>query len=228
MKNPFVTLNKHEWLLWIVSLLVVFISNMLIKSTSIITLIATLIGVTALIFVAKGNVWGQILTVIFSILYAITSFECHYYGEMITYLGMTMPIAIFSIITWIRHPYELGQGEVEISKLSKKQSIIMLLLCTLVTIVFYYILKYFNTPNLIISTISIVTSFLASYLMMCRNSYYALAYSFNDIVLIVLWILATIQDISYLPMIACFFIFFINDIYGLISWKTREKQQNLR
>ena len=56
---------------------------------------------------------GQILTVIFSILYAIASWQCRYYGEMITYLGMTMPIAVLSIVSWIRHPYEKGGSEVK-------------------------------------------------------------------------------------------------------------------
>ncbi|MGN1411517.1 MAG: nicotinamide riboside transporter PnuC [Oscillospiraceae bacterium] len=228
MKNPFKNFSKKEWCLWIVSMIVVIVSNVLVKNTSIITLMATLIGVTALIFIAKGDVLGQILTVIFSVLYAITSFKFEYYGEMITYLFMTMPIAIFSIVTWIRHPYKDNEGNnvVEINHLNRKQSIKIVILTAIVTILFYHILKYLDTPNLIFSTISIATSFSASYLMMCRISYYAIAYSCNDIVLIILWILATIEDASYLPMIFCFLIFLINDVYGFISWKSREKHQN--
>ena len=227
MKNPFALLTKNEWILWIVSVIGVVLSNVLSKTIDIVTLGATLVGVTALIFVAKGNIWGQILTVLFSVLYSVTSFRCRYYGEMITYLGMTMPMAAFAIITWIRHPFKNddGNNEVEINKLSKKQIAFMLLLCGIVTLMFYYVLKFFNTPNLVFSTMSIVTSFLASYLMLFRASYYAIAYACNDIILIVLWILATFTDISYLPMIFCFVIFFVNDIYGFISWKAREKHQ---
>jgi nicotinamide mononucleotide transporter PnuC len=204
---------------------VVLASNVAVGVTDFLTLMDTLLGVTALIFIAKGNVWGQILTVAFSVLYAVTSFKCHYYGEVITYLGMTMPIAMLSIVTWLRHPYAGSDGEVEISKLDRKRATIMILACIAVTVTFYYVLKYFDTPNLTFSTMSITTSFLASYLMLCRNSYYALAYSLNDIVLIVLWVLATFQDLSHLPMVACFGIFFINDLYGFISWKHREVSQ---
>ena len=53
--------------------------------------------------------------------------------------------------------------------------------------------------------------------MLMRSPYYALFYSFNDIVLIVLWTLATITDIGYLPMILCFVIFLVNDIYGFVN-----------
>lgn len=70
------------------------------------TLIASLIGVPSLIFCAKGNPVGQILMIVFSILYGIISYGFAYYGEMITYLGMTLPMAVFSLVSWLRNPYE--------------------------------------------------------------------------------------------------------------------------
>lgn len=59
------------------------------------TLTASVIGATSLIFNAKGNPFGQVLMIVFSILYGIISYSCSYYGEMITYLGMTAPMALF-------------------------------------------------------------------------------------------------------------------------------------
>ncbi|MDE5995443.1 MAG: nicotinamide mononucleotide transporter family protein, partial [Eubacterium sp.] len=56
--------------------------------------------------------------------------------------------------------------------------------------------------------------------------YYAVAYAANDVVLIILWVLAAIDDISYLPMIICFVIFFINDLFGYVSWQKRKKLQD--
>ena len=225
--NPFANLKKREWCLWIVSMIVVAASNLLTGETEPVTLAATLIGVTALIFVARGDVWGQVLTVIFSLLYAVVSWEFRYYGEMITYLGMTAPIAVLSVVSWLKNPYGEGRNEVKIQRLSRGHICLMILLCTAVTAAFYFILKAFGTPNLVMSTLSIVTSFLASYLMLCRCSFYALAYAANDIVLIVLWVLAAMENIVYAPMIVCFVMFFINDIYGFVSWKKREKVQNM-
>ena len=225
--NPFKSLTKKEWLLYILSVLTVTVSNFLTGKIDPINLSATLVGVTALIFIAKGDVLGQILTVIFAVLYSITSCRFQYWGEMITYMGMTAPIASVSVISWLRHPYEKGKNVVKIHKMTAKQIGLMLFLTAAVTAFFYFILKHFSTPNLIISTVSITTSFLASYLMFFRNSYYALAYAANDIVLITLWVLATLSDVSYLPMILCFTMFFINDLYGFISWKKREKEQGL-
>ena len=130
-----------------------------------------------------------------------------------------------SIISWLKNPYKKGKNEVKIRHLKASDVALCVTLTIFVTVTFYFVLRVLETPNLIVSTVSITTSFLASYLMFMRNSYYALAYAANDIVLIVLWIFATIESITYLPMIACFTIFLINDIYGFMSWKLREKKQ---
>ena len=95
----------------------------------------------------------------------------------------------------------------------------------LVTFIFYFILKAFDTANLIVSTISIATSFSASYLMLLRSPFYALAYGMNDVVLIVLWVLASFEDASYIPMVACFVMFLANDIYGFYNWGRMKKRQ---
>ena len=218
-------LTKREWCLWIGSLGIVLISNALTAEFDVLTLVAALIGVTSLIFAAKGNVWAQILMVIFSILYGIISFRFRYWGEMITYLGMTMPMSVWSTITWLKNPSKENGNEVEIQKLGRKHVIGLLLSGIVVTAVFYYILYRLNTPNIIFSTISIITSFLATSLTMLRSSYYAVGYAANDIVLIVLWVLASMENPVYIPVVVNFAIFFLNDMYGFISWKKRELRQ---
>ncbi len=225
IKNPFRTLSRFEIGLWALSVIVVSASYLLGTAKDYLTLLASLIGVTALIFVAKGYVLGQVLTVVFAVFYGIISFYCKYYGEMITYLGMTAPIAIMSVIAWLRHPFQKSK-EVAVGRMSKKGVLLMCVFAFLTTAMFYFILGALGTARLLISTLSVTTSFLASYLTFMRSPYYALAYAANDIVLIVLWILAAIQDISALPMIFCFVMFFFNDIYGFFNWKRMEKRQS--
>lgn len=224
MKNPFNDLTKFELGLWLVSLVVVTLSFVLSKGGDYMTLMASLIGVTALIFVAKGYVLGQVLTVVFALFYGVISFFFRYYGEMLTYMCMTAPIAVMATVSWIRHPYE-GTKEVEVRKMHCGEVAFMIALSVVVTSIFYFILAMLNTANLIFSTISVTTSFLACYLTYMRNPFYAVAYAANDIVLIILWVLASFEDISYLPMVFCFVMFFANDMYGFINWKRMEKRQ---
>lgn len=223
VKKSVLNLNRFEKCLWAFSVIVVLLSFLLAGSGDYMTLTASLIGVTALIFVAKGDVLGQILTIVFSIFYSIISVEFAYYGEMITYMGMSAPIAFMSVVTWLRNPY--SEKQVKINHLRGRSFVLLFVIAGFVTWGFYYILVYFNTANIIFSTISVTTSFLASALMMLRSPYYATAYAANDVVLIVLWVMATMEDISYLPMIICFVIFFINDIYGFINWSKMKKAQ---
>lgn len=221
MNNPIKDLTRKEWILWLGSLFLVIVSNVLSMNIDILTLVAACVGITSLVFAAKGNVWAQILMIIFSILYGIISWRFHYWGEMITYLGMTMPMAIWSTITWLKNPAKNGK-EVAIQKLRLKHIVWLVLFGTITTIVFYYILAVLNTPNIVFSTISITTSFLAASLTMLRSSYYAFGYALNDIVLIILWMFASLKNPAYIPVTINFAIFFFNDMYGFICWKKRE------
>lgn len=217
--------SKCELILWGVSALSIIVSFIIFDKTNYITLTASLIGTTSLILCAKGNTLGQILMILFSILYGIISLSFAYYGEMITYLGMTMPMAIFSLISWLRNPYKGNKSEVAVNKLNRKEIIFMLILSAVVTLIFFHILKYFNTANLLPSTISITTSFIAAYLTLRRSPFFALIYAMNDIVLIFLWTMASISNSSYISVIVCFIAFFVNDIYGFISWLKMQKRQ---
>lgn len=223
IKNPILQLSRRELIGWIVALILITVS-FLLTSNDYLTLISSLLGVTTLVFVSKGLVLGEFLTVIFSVFYGIVSFFLAYYGEMITYLGMTTPIAIFSIFTWLRHPFE-DSDEVEVHQMTHRESALMWTLAAIVTTAFYFILGALGNANLIVSTVSVTTSFVASYLAMMRSPFYAVAYAANDIVLIVLWVAATLNDISYFPMIVCFVIFFLYDLYGFYNWRTMQKRQ---
>lgn len=226
IRNPFKTLSKFELGLWISSLILIAVVFIMGGKFDFLVFAASLIGATALIFVAKGDPLGQILTVVFALVYSVISYKFRYYGEMITYLGMTSPMAILAAVEWFRNPFEKGKSEVEIKKLSKKTCVILWMLTVVVTVIFHFILKAFDTPNLFMSTFSITTSFLASALTFLRSPFYALAYAANDVVLIVLWVLASIVDPSYIPMILCFVIFLVNDSYGFINWRRMKKRQS--
>ncbi|MGN0180833.1 MAG: nicotinamide riboside transporter PnuC [Candidatus Ornithomonoglobus sp.] len=225
MSNPIKNLTKKEWVLWLGSLFIIAVSDILSGGINLLTLMSAWVGITSLIFAAKGNVWAQILMIVFSILYGIISWQFRYWGEMITYLGMTMPMAIWSTVTWIKNPSKNGK-EVAIQRLTKKHIAGIVFFGAITTVVFYYILRALDTPNIVLSTISITTSFIAASLTMLRTSYYALGYASNDIVLIILWGLASIDNPAYIPVVVNFVIFFLNDMYGFISWRKREVIQD--
>lgn len=218
--------SKSEIVLWSLSVILVLLSFCIFDRENYLTLAASLIGVTSLIFNAKGNPFGQLLMVVFSLLYGIISYTFDYYGEMITYLGMTMPMAVFALISWLRNPYKGNKAEVKVNTISKKETVFMCFASLIITVIFYFILKFFNTANIVPSTISVTTSFIAVYLTFRRSPYFALAYASNDIVLIVLWIMASVYDIRYISVVVCFVAFLVNDIYGYVSWRKMKIRQS--
>ena len=217
--------SKEEICLWSCSVVVIVLSFCVFDRVNYMTLCASLIGVTSLIFNAKGNPIGQFLMVIFSLLYGMISYTFSYYGEMITYLGMTMPMAVFALLSWLKNPYNGNKAEVKVNEIGKREHVYMWMGTLMITCVFYFILKYFHTSNLIPSTISVTTSFLAVYLTFRRSPYFALAYAANDLVLILLWLLASRYDVRYISVVVCFIAFLVNDIYGFISWRKMKIRQ---
>lgn len=221
----FKNLTRLQLYIWLSSISLIFISFVLFQTNDYMTILASLIGATALIFVGKGDPLGQLLTIVFALFYSIISYQCHYYGELITYAGMTLPSALLALVEWLRHPY--SQNEVKVKELTYKNILFLFISSIVVTIIFGYILIYFHTANIVWSIISVTTSYIASMLTVLRSPYYAIAYCFNDTILIILWVLATLSNINYIPMILCFIIFLVNDTLGFIQWQNMKKRQTL-
>ncbi len=217
--------SRGEIALWLGSLVLIVGSFCLLDRENYLTLAASVIGVTSLIFNAKGNPVGQVLMIVFSLLYGIISLSFHYYGEMLTYLGMTLPMAVLALVSWLRHPFEGRRAEVEVNRLSRREHALMWLLSAAVTVIFFFVLRALGTANIIPSTISVTTSFVAVYFTFRRSPYYALGYAANDVVLIVLWVMAALEEPRYVSVVVCFAAFLVNDMYGFVSWRRMERRQ---
>lgn len=217
--------TKGELALWLGSCAAITGAFFMFATGDYLTFLASLIGVTSLIYSAKGHPVGQALMILFSLIYGVISYSCAYYGEMLTYLGMTMPMAVVALISWLRHPYEGKKTQVKINRLRGSEWILASVLTAVVTAIFYFVLKVFDTKQLFLSTSSVATSFAAVYLTFRRSAFFALAYAANDIVLILLWLLASMEDTGYVSVIVCFAAFLVNDIYGFFNWQSMQRSQ---
>ena len=216
-----------ELLLWSFSVICIVISFLLFDRVNWVNIISPVIGVTSILLNAKGNPLGQLLMLVFSVFYGVISFHFAYYGEMITYLGMTAPMAVLALISWLRNPFRGKKSEVAVNHISKKEGVFAFLLSGVVTVVFYFILRQLGTAHLLPSTLSVFTSFLAVYLVFRRSEWFSLAYAANDAVLIVLWILASFESMSYISVVICFVMFLFNDVYAFLSWRKMKRRQQL-
>ena len=115
-------MRARDWAFWLGSLAVVAVSNFLGGDVDPLTLIAALTGVTALMLAAKGQVFAQYLMIVFCLLYGAISCRFRYWGEMLTYLGMSLPMAVWSAVTWRRNTAHEAGSAVAIRRLTGHDS----------------------------------------------------------------------------------------------------------
>lgn len=207
------------------SILCVIIVAIIFKS-DIITTICSIIGIITALLLAKGNVVGQFFGIMIVFLYSFVSFKNRYYGEVIVYIFIMLPLYIMGIIEWIKN-INKETKTVEPNNISFKEWICIFIISIILFIGLFYLLKYFNTSELFISTLSVIGSLYAVYLLARRSKFGFLFYLFDDIILFIMWVIPVLnRNLLVLPMVFNPTINFINDLYGYINWAKIEKIKN--
>ena len=216
--------TNFEKVLLFGSIVIVGLVGILFKS-DLLTISCSIVGIITALLLAKGKNLGQVFGLLITILYSIVSFKNKYYGEVLIYALLMLPMYIIGIITWINHKNE-KTNSVEINTINKKEWIIVSIVFVGVFICIYCLLKAFNTNELVVSTISVLASLFAVYLQIRRSKYSFSFYMVNDIILMFLWGMPVVRG-SYIlfPMLLNPTINLINDAYGFYNWKKTEKIQ---
>ena len=217
--------SRAEKMLWTASVALIVSSFLAFDGENFLALTASLIGVTSLLFNAKGNPVGQVIGIVFCLIYGFISWQYAYYGEMITYLGMTLPMSVVTLVIWLRNPFKGNRMCVQVGRLRRSDLFWLVFLTIVITAMFGYVLAVLHTANLVPSIVSISTSTIAVYLSWRRSPWFAAGYAANDLVLIVLWSLATVQDPGAGAVLRCFAASFSNDLYGFRNWRRMLCQQ---
>ena len=226
VKKFFGDWNLFEILLLFISLTVTTTVFLIGADKNVFSLFSSLFGITSVIFTAKGNPVAQYLAIFFDIFYAIIAYQSRYYGEMLIYIFLMLPISFACIISWLRNRKNPQSAEVKINGLSKTEYGVLALADVFVTVGFYFLLRALNTDELIISTISLVSSVSAAYLMLRRSEYYAVCFIANDLILLALWGARVVgYGTEALPTLVTFVVFLVNDVYGFLAWRKRKKKQ---
>ena len=216
--------TNFEKVLLFGSIIIVGLVGILFKS-DLLTISCSIVGIITALLLAKGKNLGQVFGLLITILYSIVSFKNKYYGEVLIYSLLMLPMYIIGIITWINHKNE-KTNSVEINSINKKEWVIVSIVFVGVFICIYYLLKAFNTNELVVSTISVLASLFAVYLQIRRSKYSFSFYMVNDVILMFLWGIPVVRGSFILfPMLLNPTINLINDTYGFYNWKKTEKIQ---
>lgn len=215
--------NLFEKLFLIIGTITAFVLTFLFKGTWI-DLGYTLLYFWTALLLAKGKYACYIIGIISTFFYAFVSYSNSYYGEVIIAMCCTLPLMIVGLVNWLKH--QDNTNTVVIKEISRKELIIVLFSQAIMFIGYYYLLKVFNTNNLLVSTFSIVASIIATYLTARRSEYGFVGFIINDIILITLWSIPVIGgNTNLIPVLLCPVLLLINDIYGVYNWKKIKNKQ---
>jgi len=223
VKKLFIDWTKFEIVFLFVGTLLALILTPIFNGT-IIDLLYTLLYFWTALLLAKGKYSCYIIGIISTFFYAYVSYTNSYYGEIIISMGCTLPLMIVGLVNWLKH--QDNTNTVIIKEITKKELILVLISQVIMFGGYYYLLKYFNTNNLFVSTLSIVASLIATYLTARRSEYGFVGFIINDLILITLWGLPVITgNLSLIPVLLCPMLLLVNDIYGVYNWKRLKEKQ---
>ena len=98
MKKLLCYFTKAELILWGASTALILASFLAFDRANYMTLTASMVGATSLIFNAKGNPIGQALMILFSLLYGIISYTFFRYNRFVS-LWLSLLLSILVVAT---------------------------------------------------------------------------------------------------------------------------------
>ena len=224
MKNILKNWTKLENSLLFGSIIIVSLIGIIYKS-DLLTISCSIVGIITALLLAKGKNLGQVFGVLITILYSIVSFKNKFYGEVFIYIVLMLPMYIVGIISWTKHQNKVTNS-VEINKITNREWIIIFIVTVIIFNAVYFLLKIFNTSEILVSTFSVIASIFAVYLQIRRSRFSFYFYVINDLILIILWGIPVVKgNFLLLPMLFNPIINIINDSYGIINWRNLEKIQ---
>ncbi|MDD4350956.1 MAG: nicotinamide riboside transporter PnuC [Clostridia bacterium] len=216
--------TKFELILWASCIVAVCTISIIFKSG---VLIATcsLIGAASTFLQAKGKAVAQIFAIITVVLYSLVSYAQGLYGEVLTYVVLMLPLAIASLISWVKNTDE--EKTVKVRELNKKQLMMLPLYFVAEFVVVYFILKAINTSFLFASTLSVATSVISVVLMIIRSKYGFVSFFIDEMTSIILWSfpIIVLGNLTLLPLLINPIVNSINHLYGWKVWSAKIKRQ---
>jgi len=226
--NFFKRFTIFDYCLLLIGLCATITVSIIFKG-NIFAIFTSVLGITGVFFTAKGYIIGAFLAILQCLFYSVIAFKNAFYGEVIIYLAFLIPLNIVIIFQWLKNRSKQDKMVVKINKISFKEIALIFFGSVIIFVAGYFILKAFNTANLILSTISVTVGIVGNYLNLRRDKRSFYVFITNNSVVIVMWLVYAIQsnDFSVLPLIICCCTNIVSNIYGIINWTKLYKKQNL-
>lgn len=225
IKNSIKHIKWYEWTYSAIFLVATIVLAAVFRSPALV-IVNSIVGIISISIVSKGFFLGAFTNIVSAVIYAALSYVNKYYGEALVGLCITLPMSLARIFLWYKNRQKGNGGFINIAQKSKWKELVVLGCVALVSLVgFYFMLRAFETSNLIFSTISMTLGCVAGYLQLRRYEYNFVFYIINNIICICLWVPVMLEDISHLPTVVSYVMYTGLNFFGIVNWVSLKKNQ---
>lgn len=159
IKNEIMGWKKSE-ILWMILAVSVIVGLSIYWNDTLMGIISATTGVLCVICTGKGKLSAYLFGIINSILYAIIAYKAHLYGETMLNALYYVPMQFIGFYIWNKNMNEQTH-EVKKNHMKNKSRLLYLLLITITTIGYGFILKALGDPMPFIDSFTTISSIFA-------------------------------------------------------------------
>lgn len=222
LKEYFSNFSWFDWSIMAFAVVSILVSSILLNSSAL-TIICGIMGVIYVILWSKRYKIALIFCLIYVSLYIWQSVNYQNWGEVIQSV-FSLIVAIILVFFWIfKKNNENKQLFFAKKKFSWQEWLAICIIGLGITVGYYFLLKFLNTPSLYLATINLSVLTIALYLMVRNHYMMFLFFLTSNLVQIFIWlrpvIIGSNIGIESIPLIFSFFTFFISNVRGFIEWR---------
>ena len=211
--------NRYDYGYYLFCLAVLVISSVIYHS-SIISLTAAILGVSAVMMNMKAQKICFVLYLLQCIVYSYIAFNEQFYGEVVRNIIYSIPMYLWSIIQWIKTEEKIKSDQ--IFTISHRFNSLLIIFVVLGTLGYGYALMLLHSSQPYLNSLStlviIVSTFLAAKSIKQQWYYWCL----YCIVMFILW---SSTGTTQFPLLIQNVLFLVLNIQGVITWEKLSKEK---
>lgn len=211
-------MKLNKWNLYFITATIITIAICIIQKSSVILSIISITGVIYSLLVTKNTKYAFIFGMINVANYGYILFTENIYGGFIYNVLYSLPMLVWGYINWGKKSKLKDSG---IKKMDMKTKIISSILIFVTICIFGYILNILGSNNYVLDSVSTVLGYTGIYLMTNKYIEQWDIWVICNLANLTLWISLIITDLSNLPVVIMWLIYFINSLYGYITWNKK-------
>lgn len=225
VKEFFKSFNVFDIILFVLGLAGIIVSAIFVDSSPLI-IIYSIFGVIYVILWAKKYNFALIFGAAYSAMYIAQSAISNYWGEVIMYGAVGLPVIIATICMWI---FRRGKTTfVQPKSIGWKEWLIILSVVAVLGVGLYFLLDFLVTPYIYLALPLSLCLLVANYLLLRNNGIMFIIFLMANILQILIWLMPVFMGeangLSVLPMIFSLAVFMASNTYGFICWHRSKSQ----